>query len=109
MSFKGFIYLFTRDTERERGREAETQAEGEAGSMQGARRGTRSWDPGVTPWAEGCAKRLSHPWGRPPNGYFLNILEVPTFWKASHRNAKIMGAGLARESLSFPLKDALVS
>ena len=38
-----------RDTERE----AETQAEGEAGSMQGARRGTRSRDPGVTPWAEG--------------------------------------------------------
>ena len=29
--------------------EAETQAEGEAGSMQGARRGTRSRDPGVTP------------------------------------------------------------
>ena len=34
-----------RDTERERG--AETQAEGEAGSMQGARRGTPSWDPDV--------------------------------------------------------------
>ena len=32
--FKDFIYLFMRDTERER--EAETQAEGEAGSMQGA-------------------------------------------------------------------------
>ena len=30
-------------------REAETQAEGEAGSMQGAPRGTRSQDPGVTP------------------------------------------------------------
>ena len=30
--FKDFIYLFMRDTERER--EAETQAEGEAGSMQ---------------------------------------------------------------------------
>ena len=34
-------------------REAETQAEGEAGSMQGARRGTRSRHPGITPWAEG--------------------------------------------------------
>ena len=40
---------------------AEIQAEGEAGSMQGARRGTRSGDPGVTPWAEGGAKPLSHP------------------------------------------------
>ena len=39
---KDFIYLFMRDAGRER--EAETQAGGEAGSMQGARRGTRSWD-----------------------------------------------------------------
>ena len=37
----------------EKEREAETQAEGEAGSLQGARRRTRSQDPGVTPWAEG--------------------------------------------------------
>ena len=44
---------------RDREREAETQAEGEAGSMQGARRGTRSWDPGITPWAEGGTKPLS--------------------------------------------------
>ena len=36
--FKYFIYLFMKDTERER--EADTQAEGEAGSTQGARRGT---------------------------------------------------------------------
>ena len=48
-------------TEREREREAETQAEGEAGSMQGARRGTRSWVFGITPWAEGSANPLSHP------------------------------------------------
>ena len=36
--FKDFIYLFMKDTQRERAceREAETQAEGEAGSMQGA-------------------------------------------------------------------------
>ena len=34
--FKDFIYLFMRDTQRERETEAETQAEGEAGSMQGA-------------------------------------------------------------------------
>ena len=32
--FKDFIYLFMRDTQREK--EAETQAEGEAGSMKGA-------------------------------------------------------------------------
>ena len=42
---KSFIYLFMRDTERE----AETLAEGEAGSMQGARWGTRSQDPGSRP------------------------------------------------------------
>ena len=34
-------------------REAETEREGEAGDMQGARRGTPSWDPRVTPWTEG--------------------------------------------------------
>ena len=45
--FKDFIYLFMRDTERER--EAETQAEGEAGSMQGARCGTRSCDSRIMP------------------------------------------------------------
>ena len=44
---KDFIYLFMRDTHRER--EAETQAEGEAGSMQGTRRGTRSWVSRITP------------------------------------------------------------
>ena len=47
--------------EREREREAETQAEGEAGSMQGARRGTQSWVPRITPWTEDGAKLLSHP------------------------------------------------
>ena len=46
-----------RDTEKE----AETQAEGEAGSMQGARRGTRSRVSRITPWAEGKAKPLGHP------------------------------------------------
>ena len=53
---KDFIYLFM--TERERG--AETQAEGEAGSMQGARRGTRSQVSRITPRTEGGAKPLSH-------------------------------------------------
>lgn len=57
--FKDFIYLFMRDTHRER--EAETQAEGEASSMQGAQCGTRSQVSRITPWAEGGAKLLSHP------------------------------------------------
>ena len=43
------------DGEREREREAGTQVEGEAGSLQGAPCGTRSRDPGVTPWAEGSS------------------------------------------------------
>ena len=55
---KDFIYSFMRDTHRER--EAETQAEGEAGSVQGARRGTRSRVSRIMPWAEGSAKLLGH-------------------------------------------------
>ena len=39
-------------------REAETQAEEEAGSMQGARLGTRSQDPGVTACTQGGANPL---------------------------------------------------
>ena len=50
-----------RDTQE---REAETQAEGEAGSVRGARRGTRSRDPGVMPWAEGRCSTTEPP-GRP--------------------------------------------
>ena len=42
---KDFIYLFMRDTGRER--EAETQVEGETSSMQGARCGTRSQNPEI--------------------------------------------------------------
>ena len=58
--FKDFIYLFMRDTERER--EAETQAEGEAGSMH--------WEPDVgldprspesRPGPRAGAKPLRHP------------------------------------------------
>ena len=52
---KDFIYLF------EKQREAETQAEGEAGSMLEAWHGTRSQVSGITPWAEGGSKPLSHP------------------------------------------------
>ena len=54
---KDFIYLFMRDTQRE----AETQAERETGSMQEARRGTRSWVSRVTPWAEGRRLTIEPP------------------------------------------------
>ena len=65
--FFKFYYLFLRDTQRE----AETQVEGEAGSMQGARCGTQSQDPVITPWPKADdAQPLSHP-GIPK----LNILE----------------------------------
>ena len=70
---KDFIYLFMRDTERDR------EAEGEAGSMQGAGRGTPSRVSRITPWAAGGAKPLSH-WSCPP-AYFLTRLFV--FWVLS--------------------------
>ena len=50
-------------------REAETQAEGEAGSLQGARRGTRSRDPGSHPEPKADAQPLSHPGA--PGRYLL--------------------------------------
>ena len=43
--FKDFIYLLTRDTQRQ----AETHVAGEAGSLWGARCGSQSQDPGITP------------------------------------------------------------
>ena len=46
-----------RDTERG----AETRAEEEAGPMQGARCGTRSHDPWVTPWAKGRLQTAEPP------------------------------------------------
>ena len=54
-----FIYLFMIDTEIER--EAETQEEGEAGPMLGARRGTRSRDSRIVPWAKGRRQTAEHP------------------------------------------------
>ena len=60
LSFFLRFYLFIHDKEREREREAETQAEGEAASTQGARRGTRSRVPRITPQAEGGTKPLGH-------------------------------------------------
>ena len=56
--FKKYLFIY----DREREREAETREEGEAGSMLGARRGTRSRDSRIMPWAKGRrAKLLSHP------------------------------------------------
>ena len=49
--FFKILFIYSWKTERER--EAETQAEGEAGSVQGARRGTRSQVSRIRPWAEG--------------------------------------------------------
>ena len=77
--FKDFIYLFIEmQREREREREAETQAEGEAGSMQRARRGTRSRVSRITPWAEGGAKPLCHR-GCPLKLFFKEYFLTPHF------------------------------
>ena len=56
---KDFIYLFMRDTQRQR------QAEGEAGSMQEAQCKTRSQDPRITPQAEMKADTTTTPPGPP--------------------------------------------
>ena len=53
--------------------EEQTQAEGEAGSLQGVRRGTRSWVSRIRAWAEGAAKLLSH-LGCPSLSLLKNIL-----------------------------------
>ena len=58
--FNVFIYLFMRDTHRER--EAETQAEGEAGSMhQEPDVGFDPRSPGSRPGPKAGAKPLRHP------------------------------------------------
>ena len=41
--------------------ERKREAAGEAGSMPRARRGTRSWDPGVTTWAKGRRQTTEPP------------------------------------------------
>ena len=53
--FKDFIYLFIRDTEKERGTDT--------GRDRGRSRlhvGSLTWD-SITPWTEGGTKPLSHP------------------------------------------------
>ena len=74
--FKDFIYLFMRDTERER--EAETQAEGEAGSLQGAPCGTPSQDPGSQPEPKADTQPLNLPGA--PECCFLDIV-LHFHWK----------------------------
>ena len=58
---KIYLFIFIYDRHREREKEAETQEEGEAGSMPGARRGTRSRDSRVTPWAKGRRQTAEPP------------------------------------------------
>ena len=43
--------------------------------MQGARHGTRSWVSRIRPWAEGCAKPLSHPGCPVVNILIIKILD----------------------------------
>ena len=57
-----------KDRDRERKRERQRHRQREAGSMQGARHGTRSQDPGITP--EPKAEVLSHP-GAPDPSIFM--------------------------------------
>ncbi|CAD7689539.1 unnamed protein product [Nyctereutes procyonoides] len=66
VSFSFFTdFLFQRE------REAETQAEGEVGSMLGARRGTRSQDSRIAPWAKGRRQTAEPP--RDPPIFFFNV------------------------------------
>ena len=90
-----FIYLFMRDTERE--------AEGgEAGSMQEARRGTRSRESRITPWAKGRRPTTEPP--RDPGGVAfdttpcLSLVQAITLWlfpsihtEVSHQSHKPCG------------------
>ena len=99
------FYLFMGDTDRERGRDT---AEGEAGSMQGARRGTRSRVSRITPRAEGGAKPLSHlgcpasiqVWPRCPRskpcalGTTNHFTSLSSFAQQVLRTYYVLGSGL---------------
>ena len=63
-----------------REREAEIQAEGEAGSLQGARCGTRSQDPGSHPEPKADAQPLSHPGAPEP---FCIEIPATSLWSTS--------------------------
>ena len=57
--------------------EQQVEAEGEAGAPWGAQCGTRSQDPGVTPWAEG-RRSTAEPPGAPVMVYFT-ALSLPGY------------------------------
>ena len=76
---KYFIYLFMRDTARER-EERQRHRQREAGSMQGAPCGTRSPDPGITPWAKVRCSTAEPP-RHPPTHFFK---------AQSHRNFSLV-------------------
>ena len=86
MNFLKILFIYSWETQRE----TETQEEGEAGSMQGPRRGTRSWVSRITPCAEGSAKLLSHP-GLPSGPGFLEGNIQPT----------VMGSGVDSKFRQF--------
>ena len=71
--FKILFYLFMRNIHRE----AETQAEGEAGSMLGARRGTRSRDSRMAPWAKG---RRAKPLSNQGSPHVSNLFKLDFFF-----------------------------
>ena len=60
----------------ERHREERPRQREKAGSMQGARRGTRSQDSRITPWAEG-RRSTRATWGPPENKFLRNIPAQP--------------------------------
>ena len=75
--FKFYLFIHERHGKRkkQRHRQSEKQAEREAGSMQGAHCFQVSR---ITPWAEGCAKPLSHP-GCPSQLNF-SVISFFMFW-----------------------------
>ena len=73
-------------------REAETQAEGEAGSMPGARRGTRSWDSRIAPWAKGRCQTAEPP--RDPQEIFKKDF-IYLFMRNTQREAETQAEGEA--------------
>ncbi|XP_035552825.1 uncharacterized protein LOC112650436 isoform X3 [Canis lupus dingo] len=86
-------------------REAEAQAEGEAGSLRGARGGTRSQDPGVTPGAQGRCCTTEPPALGIPQFYFLDVSENPESTSISTRPASVaLFCGQVAVLRLFPLR-----
>ena len=87
-----FFKLFIHERHTERGRER--QAEGEAGSLWGAQYGTRSWDPGVMPWAEGRCFTTDPP--RCPRSMIKSFEHVMITSKIYQNNYVASNAGYLR-------------